>query len=45
MTKTFVEIGVSDFNTLEQLLDNGWEGYFVEPVKRYANLFPNAQIG
>jgi len=37
MTKTFVEIGVSDFNTLEQLLDNGWEGYFVEPVKRYAN--------
>ena len=37
MTKTFVEIGVSDFNTLEQLIDNGWEGYFVEPVKRYAN--------
>ena len=37
MTKTFVEIGVSDFNTLEQLIDNGWEGHFVEPVKRYAN--------
>ena len=35
--KTFVEIGVSDFNTLEKLVDNGWEGYFVEPVKRYAN--------
>ena len=35
--KTFVEIGVSDFNTLEKLVDNGWEGYFVEPVKRYAD--------
>ena len=35
--KTFVEIGVSDFNTLEKLIDNGWEGHFVEPVKRYAN--------
>ena len=37
MTKTFVEIGVSDFNTLEQLIYNGWEGYFVEPVERYAS--------
>ena len=34
--KTFVEIGVCDFNTLEPLLDNGWEGYFVEPIERYA---------
>ena len=37
MTKTFVEIGVSDFNTLEQLIDNGWEGHFVEPIERYAS--------
>lgn len=34
--KTFIEIGVSDFNTLEKLIDNGWKGYFVEPIKRYA---------
>ena len=34
--KRFVEIGVSDFNTLEKLIDNGWEGYFVEPIERYA---------
>jgi len=37
MTKTFVEIGVCDFNTLEQLIDNGWEGHFVEPIERYAS--------
>ena len=36
LMKTFVEIGVCDFNTLEPLLDNGWEGYFVEPIERYA---------
>ena len=35
--KVFVEIGVCDFDTLEPLLDNGWEGHFVEPIKRYAN--------
>ena len=36
LMKTFVEIGVCDFDTLEPLLDNGWEGYFVEPIERYA---------
>ena len=35
--KVFVEIGVCDFDTLEPLLDNGWEGYFVEPIKQYAD--------
>ena len=35
--KTFVEIGVCDFNTLEPLLDNGWEGYFAEPIEKYVN--------
>ena len=37
MKKVFVEIGVCDFDTLEPLLDNGWEGYFVEPIKKYAD--------
>jgi len=35
--KVFVEIGVCDFDTLEPLLKNGWEGYFVEPIKKYAD--------
>ena len=34
--KIFVEIGVCDFDTLEPLIDNGWLGYFVEPVSKYA---------
>ena len=34
--KVFVEIGVCDFDTLEPLIDNGWLGYFVEPVSKYA---------
>jgi len=35
--KVFVEIGVCDFDTLEPLLKNGWKGYFVEPIKKYAD--------
>ena len=35
--KVFVEIGVCEFDTLEPLLENGWEGYFVEPIKKYAD--------
>ena len=35
--KVFVEIGVCDFDTLEPLLKNGWEGYFVEPIPQYAD--------
>ena len=38
--KIFVEIGVCDFDTLEPLLNNGWKGYFVEPVKKYADKLP-----
>ena len=34
--KIFVEIGVCDFDTLEPLIENGWLGYFVEPVSKYA---------
>lgn len=35
--KTFVEIGCSDFNNLENFLDYGWRGFFVEPVPKYFN--------
>ena len=41
LMKTFVELGVCDFSTLEPLLDNGWEGYFVEPIERYAKKLEN----
>ena len=35
--KVFVEIGVCDFDTLYPLQKNGWKGYYVEPVKEYAD--------
>ena len=35
--KVFVEIGVCDFDTLQPLQRNGWKGYYVEPVKEYAD--------
>ena len=37
--KIFVEIGVCDFDTLEPLIDNGWKGYFVEPVSKFARKY------
>lgn len=36
MDKLFVEIGVSDFDTLLPLCQNDWRGLFVEPIHRYA---------
>jgi len=36
MTKTFLEIGTCDFDTLLPLCRNGWKGYFVEPIAEYA---------
>lgn len=33
--KTFVEIGACDFGNLDDLLDKGWYGLFVEPVPKY----------
>jgi len=33
MSKFFIEIGTSDFDTLEPLAKEGWKGIFVEPVK------------
>ena len=44
LMKTFVELGVCDFSTLEPLLDNGWEGYFVEPIERYAKKLEGKNI-
>jgi len=35
--KVFVEIGVCDFDTLQPLQSNGWKGYYVEPVREYAD--------
>lgn len=37
MKKYFIEIGTSDFNTLEHLAEQGWQGIFVEPDAYYLN--------
>ena len=37
MNKFFIEIGTSDFNTLEHLAVQGWSGIFVEPDPWYLN--------
>ena len=44
MKKVFVEIGVCNFDTLEPLLKNGWEGYFVEPIPQYADELSHLNI-
>lgn len=31
----FIEVGTCDFDTLEKLAQNGWEGIMIEPVKEY----------
>tara|TARA_Y100000768_G_C23763398_1_gene579687 strand:+ start:147 stop:695 length:549 start_codon:yes stop_codon:yes gene_type:complete len=33
--KVFLEIGTSNFDTLIPLIENGWQGYCVEPVAEY----------
>jgi len=43
-SKTFVEIGVCDFDTLEPLLKQGWNGYFVEPIKKYADKLSHLNV-
>ena len=35
MNKVFVEIGTSNFDTLIPLINNGWQGYCVEPIREY----------
>ena len=34
-TKFFIEVGTSDFNTLEPLAEQGWNGIFIEPDNWY----------
>jgi len=31
----FIEIGTSDFDNLDSLLDEGWRGFFIEPIPEY----------
>ena len=33
----FVEVGVCDFDTCEQLIRNGWKGLMIEPITYYFN--------
>jgi len=33
----FVEVGVCDFDTCEQLIQNGWKGLMIEPIAHYFN--------
>lgn len=35
--KVFLEIGTSNFDTLIPLIENGWQGYCVEPVAEYVH--------
>jgi FkbM family methyltransferase len=39
--KFFVEIGVSNFQTLQPLLSNGWKGLMVEPMPQTFNEIPS----
>ena len=36
----FIEVGTCDFDTLEKLAKNGWDGIMVEPVKEYMDKLP-----
>ena len=36
----FIEVGACDFDTCEQLIENGWRGIVIEPVKYYFNKLP-----
>ena len=35
MAPFFIEVGVCDFDTCEQLVENGWHGLMIEPVPYY----------
>tara|TARA_R110002020_G_scaffold228277_1_gene438991 strand:- start:267 stop:818 length:552 start_codon:yes stop_codon:yes gene_type:complete len=37
MSNFFIEIGTSDFDTLEYLAEDGWKGIFVEPIGELLN--------
>ena len=36
----FVEVGSCNFDTCQQLIDNGWDGLVIEPVKHYFDQLP-----
>tara|TARA_B100000424_G_scaffold104122_1_gene78417 strand:- start:16315 stop:16878 length:564 start_codon:yes stop_codon:yes gene_type:complete len=36
----FIEVGTCDFDTLEKLAKNGWDGIMIEPVKEYMDKLP-----
>lgn len=36
----FVEVGSCNFDTCQQLIDNGWDGLVIEPVKYYFDKLP-----
>jgi FkbM family methyltransferase len=38
--KTFIEIGCCYFDTLYPLLEQGWTGYMVDPVREYLDKIP-----
>ncbi len=37
MSKVFLEVGTSNFDTLIPLIENGWQGYCVEPIAEYVH--------
>jgi FkbM family methyltransferase len=39
--KTFVEIGSCYFDTLYPLLEQGWKGYMIDPVREYLDKIPH----
>ena len=39
-TKYFIEIGSCDFDTLNDLADQGWKGAIVDPIAEYLNSLP-----
>lgn len=36
----FIEVGVCDFDTCHKLIENGWRGMMVEPVRYYFDRLP-----
>ena len=36
----FIEVGSCDFDTCEKLIENGWNGIVIEPVKYYFDKLP-----
>jgi FkbM family methyltransferase len=43
MEKTFIEVGSCDFNTLNNLADEGWKGFIIDPMEKYLNNIPKKE--